>query len=190
MVDRIQPAVGKVRFLRLASLALGDTFFLGRWVPGEDVSRVQPADATQALTVGDRVAGMSVRVQRFPFRFDPAYRRVARLFGITPSRAWVDIGDHGLEARFGPWRVRTDITNILGAEVTGPYAFLKTAGPARLAVTDRGLTFASNGDNGVLIKFRTAIPGLEPLGLLRHPELTVTVTDVQGLAALINARTG
>jgi hypothetical protein len=133
---------------------------------------------------------MSTRVQRFPFRFDPAYRRVARLFGITPSRAWVDIGDRVLEARFGPWRVRTGIANILGAEVTGPYAFLKTVGPARLAVTDRGLTFASNGDRGVLITFRTPIPGLEPLGLLRHPELTVTVTDFEGLAALIRARTG
>jgi hypothetical protein len=133
---------------------------------------------------------MSIRVQRFPFRFDPAYRWVARLFGITPSRAWVDIGDRALEARFGPWRVRTDIANIFGAEVTGPYAFPKTVGPARLAVTDRGLTFASNGDRGVLMTFRTPIPGLEPFGLLRHPELTVTVTDVEGLAALIRARTG
>jgi hypothetical protein len=119
----------------------------------------------------------------------PAHRRVARLFGITPSRAWVEIGDRALEARFGPWQVRTGIANILGAEVTGPYAFLKTVGPARLAVTDRGLTFASNGDRGVLITFRTPIPGLEPLGLLRHPELTVTVTDVEGLAALVRART-
>jgi hypothetical protein len=82
------------------------------------------------------------------------------------------------------------IANILSTEVTGPYAFLKTAGPARLAVTDRGLTFASNGDWGVLITFRTPIPGLEPFGLLRHPELTVTVTDFEGLAALIRARTG
>jgi hypothetical protein len=85
--------------------------------------------------------------------------------------------------------VRTGIANIVAAEVTGPYAFLKTVGPARLAVSDRGLTFASNGDRGVLITFRTPIPGLEPLGLLRHPELTVTVTDVEGLAALVRERT-
>ena len=36
-------------------------------------------------------------------------------------------------------------------EITGPYAFWKTAGPARYAVTDSGLTFATNGDRGVLI---------------------------------------
>ena len=133
---------------------------------------------------------MNLGVERFSFRFDPAYQRAARLFGITPSRAWVDIGERALEARFGPWRVRTDLGNILGAEVTGPYAFLKTAGPARLAVTDRGLTFATNRDRGVLITFRAPVPGLEPVGLLRHPELTVTVTDVDRLAALLRARTG
>ncbi len=132
---------------------------------------------------------MSIGAQRFSFRFDPAYQRFARLFRITPSRAWVDIGDHAFEARFGPWRVHTDIANIVGAEVAGPYAFLKTAGPARLAVTDRGLTFASNEDRGVLITFQTPVPGLDPLGLLRHPELTVTVTDVNGLAALLRERT-
>jgi hypothetical protein len=182
------------------SPAIGDRFFLDRCGPvtGAQVTGtwtvscrgVKPADAIRALTGGGRVATMSIGVQRFPFRFDPAYRRVARLFGITPSRAWVDIDDRALEARFGPWRVHTDTANILGVEVTGPYAFLKTVGPARLAVSDRGLTFASNGDRGVLITFRTPVPGLEPLGLLRHPELTVTVTDVQRLAALIRARTG
>ena len=65
--------------------------------------------------------------------------------------------------------------------VTGPYAFLKTAGPARLAITDRGLTFATNGDRGVLISFHSAVRGLDPLGILRHPELTVTVADIDGL---------
>ena len=44
---------------------------------------------------------------RFPFRFDPAYRRLARLFGVKPERAWVDLGDEELEARYGRWRVRT-----------------------------------------------------------------------------------
>ena len=74
--------------------------------------------------------------------------------------------------------------------VTGPYAFLKTAGPARLAITDRGLTFATNGDRGVLVSFRTPVRGLDPLGLLRHPELTLTVCDVDGLAALLRERAG
>jgi hypothetical protein len=62
--------------------------------------------------------------------------------------------------------------------VTGPYAFFRTAGPARLGITDRGLTFASNGDRGVCITFHSPVPGIGPI---RHPELTVTVLDVDAL---------
>jgi hypothetical protein len=122
---------------------------------------------------------------RFPFRFDPRYRRAARPFGITPDRAWVEVGDGELEAHYGPWRVRTALANVTGAEATGPYAFLKTAGPARLAITDRGLTFASNGQRGVRIDFASPVRGLDPLGLIRHPELTVTVAEVDELVRLL-----
>ena len=118
---------------------------------------------------------------RFPFCFDLTYRRLARLFGVTPERAWVELSEGELEARYGPWRVRTRRSNIADAEVTGPYAFLKTAGPARLGITDRGLTFASNGDRGVCITFHSPVPGIERSGRIRHPELTVTVRDVDGL---------
>lgn len=115
------------------------------------------------------------------FRFDRSYLRLARLFGVTPDRAWVDVGRDELDARFGRWRVRTPLSNIAGAEVTGPYAYLKTAGPARLSVTDRGLTFATNGDRGVCISFQSPVTGIDRSGRIRHPELTVTVLDVDGL---------
>jgi hypothetical protein len=126
--------------------------------------------------------------ERFLFRFAEAYRRPAQLFGVTPASAWVDVDKTMLRARFGPWRVTTPLANISNVAVTGPYAFLKTAGPARLAITDRGLTFATNGDRGVLISFRNPVPGLEPTGLLRHPELTVTVEDTEGLARRLRAK--
>jgi hypothetical protein len=125
---------------------------------------------------------------RFPFRFDPSYRRLARLFGVTPERAWVDVGLHDFEALFGHWHVRTPMDNIARAEVTGPYSFLKTAGPARLAITDRGLTFATNGERGVCISFREPVTGIDRSGRIRHPELTVTVLDVDGLTAALTAR--
>ena len=80
--------------------------------------------------------------------------------------------------------------NISAVETTGPYAFLKTAGPARLAITDRGLTFATNGDRGVLISFHSPVRGLDPMGVLRHPELTVTVEHIDGLAELLRSRAG
>jgi len=65
---------------------------------------------------------------------------------VTPERAWVEVRQDELEARFGRWLVRTPVHNVVGIEVTGPYSFLRTAGPPRLGVTDRGLTFATNGD--------------------------------------------
>jgi hypothetical protein len=49
----------------------------------------------------------------------------------------------------------------------------KTVGPARLAITDRHLTFATNRDRGVLISFNPPVRGFDPLGILYRPELTV-----------------
>ena len=127
-------------------------------------------------------------VERFDFEFAPAYRRLGRAFGIRPEKAWVEVGDETLEARFGRWRVSTPLENVTDVAITGPYALWKTAGPARLAITDRGLTFATNGDRGVLISFRTPVRGLDPMGVLRHPELTVTVAEVERFAELLSAR--
>jgi hypothetical protein len=127
---------------------------------------------------------------RFPFAFAEAYRTPARLFGTTPRNCWVELRDRELVARFGLWGLRTPYANIAAVEVTGPYAFWKTAGPARLGVTDRGLTFATNGDRGVLITFRRPVRSSGPTFLLRHPELTVTVADTDGLARELRARSG
>lgn len=129
-------------------------------------------------------------VERFDFAFAPAYRWPALAFGIRPETAWVDVGDGELRARFGPWRVSTPLANVADVAVTGPYAFWKTAGSARLAISDRGLTFATNGDRGVLISFRSPVPGLDPLGAIHHPELTVTVADVDRLAERLSAARG
>jgi hypothetical protein len=120
---------------------------------------------------------------RFPFRFDPAYARLARPFGIRPDNSWVEIGDELLRARYGPWRLRTPLANIAAVEVTGPYRMFKTAGPARLAITDWGLSFTSNGERGVLVTFHERVWAVGP-----HPELTVTVADVDGFAAALRAR--
>jgi hypothetical protein len=127
---------------------------------------------------------------RFPFAFDPRYERVNRWFGVTPERCWVNVTDYEVDAHFGRWQLRTPLSNLMAVEVTGPYAFLKTAGPARLGITDLGLTFASNGSRGVIMTFKQRVPGIEPIGLLRHGELTVTVADVDRFAELLRGRAG
>ena len=122
---------------------------------------------------------------RFPFRFTRAFRIASSPFGVTPGNSMITVDQRQLEVRFGPWRVSTPRSNIRAVSITGPYLFVKTAGPARLTFHDRGLTFASNNDRGVFIEFHEPIPGIEPSGRLRHPNLTVTPADCDGLAALL-----
>ncbi len=125
--------------------------------------------------------------RQFDFRFADSYRTAARLFGITPDHTGVTVGDDALVARYGRWTATVPLSNIKAIDVTGPYWFIKTAGPPRLGITDRGLTFASNGDRGVLITFKEPI---RVIAGLRHPELTVTVAEPDALADLLRARTG
>lgn len=124
---------------------------------------------------------------RFAFEFAHSYRPLGRLFGITPESAWVEVGEDELRARFGPWGMTVPFSNISAIEPTGPYRYFKTAGGARLGVTDAGLTFATNGQRGLLISFHRRLRSTGPYKRLRHPELTVTVADVDGLAARLRA---
>lgn len=118
---------------------------------------------------------------RFRFAFDPRYRAAALPFGITPRTAWVDVSDGKLAVRFGPWRLRTTVDNIAGSEETGPYSFVKTAGPAHLSFADHGMTCATNGDRGLCIRFHEPVPGIDPARRIRHPGLTVTVEQIDAL---------
>src|SRR5512144_740943 len=130
----------------------------------------------------------SMEDRRFAFRFSPPYRVAGLGFGVTPSTCEVRVGAGRLLVRFGPWRVETELANIVDATITGPYTFIKTAGPAHLSLADRGLTFATNGERGVCLTMNTPVGGIDPFGLIRHRGVTVTVEDCHGLAAAV--RTG
>jgi hypothetical protein len=119
-------------------------------------------------------------VKEFAFRFDPRYQWYLALMGVRPDCSVVRVDGGELDARFGRWRCRTPVANVTCTQVTGPYSPLKAIG-ARLSLKDRGLTFGSNAERGLCIEFRGPVRGLEPTGRLRHPGLTVTVEDVEGL---------
>lgn len=122
----------------------------------------------------------------FAFAFEDRYRLAARLFGVTPERTGIVIDSGRLRVRFGLWHVVAELSNITSVTATGPYRFLKTAGPARLGITDRGLTFATNSQAGVQMTFATPIRGIDPIGVIRHPNLTLTPDDVPGLVAALS----
>jgi hypothetical protein len=127
----------------------------------------------------------------------PAGARLAgvalRLLGVHAGRSGIRVGDDVLEVAFGPWRVRTPLDNVAGADVDGPYPAWKVIGP-HLSLADRGLTLGTSTRAGACIRFHEPVPGIEPTGLLAHPSLTVTVQRphllVRRLRQYIAARTG
>lgn len=124
--------------------------------------------------------GMATLRSEFDFR--STYRRPLACLGVTPSRAWLTVDGGRLLVRFGPWMVDTALTNVDDVEVTGPYRPIKAIGP-HVSMADRGLTFGTNADRGVCLRFSEPVRGIDPAGAVRHPGLTVTVEDPEGVAA-------
>ena len=122
--------------------------------------------------------------EQFEFAFDPRFRLPLAALGVTPSTAHVTIGPDRLVACFGPWVVRTTPSNVRTVCLTGPYRGYRAIG-ARLSMADRGLTFGSSVAGGVCMLFREPVGGFDPLGILRHPGLTVTVADPEAFAAAV-----
>ena len=93
----------------------------------------------------------------FGFDFDDLYRWADRPLGIGPDSASVEVDADRVVARFGRWTAEIDRSNIVGAEVTGPYNVIKTIGPPHLSLADRGITFATNRRQGVCIRLARPI---------------------------------
>jgi hypothetical protein len=120
---------------------------------------------------------------RHLFAFTTPYRLAALPFGVTPRSAWAEVASGVLRVSFGRWRLHTEVSNVAGVEESGDYAFLKTAGPAHLSLSDRGITFATNPDRGLCLRFDEPTRVDFPVGHLRCPAATVTVADPEALRA-------
>ncbi len=125
-------------------------------------------------------------MESFPFRFSRFAARTLPLFGIRHRTSAVVIDNGELLARFGRVRVATTLDNVLDAQVTGPYSWLKALG-VRVSMADRGLTFGSNTQAGVCLRFHRPVEGVMKRFGLRHPGLTVTVADPDALVRCIEA---
>ncbi|WP_338750244.1 hypothetical protein [Janibacter alittae] len=122
---------------------------------------------------------------RFEFAFSRAYRIAGMPFGVTPRTTWATLDDDGLFVRFGPWRLRTTVDNIARADLSGGFAFIKTAGPAHLSLADRGITFATNGARAVCLQFHRPVPAIDPGGVILHPNATLTPSDPEAFLATL-----
>ena len=120
----------------------------------------------------------------FSFRFDDRYSGLFRLGGITPARARLTVDDEHLSARFGIFTLRTPLSNIAEASVTGPHQPLRALG-VRTSLTDRGLTFGTSVERMTCIRFHTPVR-IKPFDVMAHPGLSVSVDHPEQLAALLN----
>ncbi len=123
----------------------------------------------------------------FTFDFDPRFRFLLRPFGIRPDRAGVTVDDDTLAVRFGRWGLRTPLANVAGTRITEGYRAVKAIG-IRGSLVDHGITFGSNARRGVCVCFHEPVGGVFPR--LRHPGMTVTVGDAEGLVAALRERVG
>ena len=93
--------------------------------------------------------------------------------------------------RYGLWRLHTPLSNISGAERTGGFSFVKTAGPPHLSFSDRGVSFTTNGEDAACVSFRTPVAGIDPSRVIKHPGATLSLRDVPGfLDELASLRSG
>ena len=124
---------------------------------------------------------------RFEFDYEDRVRPAAAVFGAAPRRTGVEVGDRELRIRIGFFALTTPLSNVTSAQVTGPYSWIKIAGPPRLSFADRGITFATTTRRGVCIEFAKPVAMRPPYGPIRHPGATVTVAQPEELAALLDA---
>jgi hypothetical protein len=105
---------------------------------------------------------------------------------VRPGRAEVELLDDRLVATFGPMVLDTPIANVVHYHLTGPYRWWKAIGP-RGSLADHGFTFGTSAHGGVCLCFGDWVPRRWVRGG-RVESLTVTVDDVEGLAAALAAR--
>lgn len=144
--------------------------------------RARRSDNGPGVDAGTRAV---VGPTRLPFRFRPLLAPAAAAFGVTPWTAHVVVDDEELAVRFGPWSVRTPRSNVAGVERSGPFSAIKVAGGPHLSFADGGATFATSTDGGVCIRFHRPVHALLPVGPIKHPALTVTVTEPERLVELL-----
>jgi len=128
-------------------------------------------------------------IEQFEFEFDPQFRPFLALIGVTSGTAHVTLTADRLVARFGPWTCETSIGNVRDVCRTGPYHWYKAIGP-RGSLVDRGLTFGTTTSGGVCVLLREPVPGLAPVGSLRHPGITLTLAAPERFVSSLRRRAG
>lgn len=126
----------------------------------------------------------------FAFATDRSMRPWSRAFLVHPEASMVLLTPEQFTISFGRWSLSTSPENIADVTVTGPYQWWKVAGPPRLSWSDRGITFATTHQRGVCVTFHRPVRAIDPLGLVRHRAVTVTVAEPDAFVEAVRAVIG
>ena len=119
---------------------------------------------------------------RVPIRVGRRSWPVLMFFGVRRGNAWVDI-DGDLEVRFGWYRFRTPMSNLVSWRIEGPFRWITAIG-VRRSLRHGDVTFGGSPHGGVRIDFREPVTW----GPLRVPAIYVPADDLDGLAAELGQR--
>jgi hypothetical protein len=161
-----------------------------RWRTTGPVTERATSDLLATLAAEDHEGADEVlAIEQFEFEFDEKFRPLLALIGVTPGTTHVTLTCERLVARFGPWTCETPISNVRDVCRTGPYQWYQAIGP-RGSFVDRGLTFGTTSKGGVCVLLRESVPGLVPVGSLRHPGITLTLAEPERFISSLRRRAG
>src|SRR3954449_12955167 len=116
---------------------------------------------------------------RYPIRVGDRSRLLLRIaFGVTPERAYVDLGEATIVVRFGRFEVTAPLAAARRWRIEGPWLWVTAIG-VRMSIRHRDLSFAGSPRGGVRMDLRERYP----YGPLRIPAFYVGVEDLEGFAA-------
>jgi len=120
---------------------------------------------------------------RYPIRIGSRSRLFLRLaFGVTPERAYVELGDDTVRARFGRFSFSAPMSGVTRWRIEGPWTWITAIG-VRMSLRHRDISFAGSPRGGVRIDFEPPVRWR----FLRPPAIYYGVDDLEGFAAALTA---
>ena len=120
---------------------------------------------------------------RYPIRIGRRSRGLLRFaFGVTPERAWAEIGDGVVRVRFGRFELVAPIENVARWRIEGPWRWITAIG-LRRSIRGGDVSFAGSPRGGVRLDFRAPVRW----GILNVPAAYYGVENLEGFAAELTA---
>ena len=121
---------------------------------------------------------------RYPICIGSRSRLFLRVaFGVTPERAYAEIGDEVVRARFGRFSFTAPLSAVTGCRIEGPWRWVTAIG-VRMNITKRDVSFCGSPRGGVRLDFEPRVGW----GRLRIMTAYYGVEDLEGFAAEFTAR--